>query len=169
MRTLKTFRLLQAQPWANLAGATTELLGFDESAALLSGVAPWRLSVASLEFPAEFSVLPGLDRTFTPVGGRVRLSVEGRLLTVGDGEQLRFAGEDEVEITDLDRPCAAVNLMSLREPGLPQVSARTVPAGAPAAPVAPLAWVNLEPGMGTFDLMTGHLGAGRALGLFPPA
>ncbi|RII43026.1 hypothetical protein DWB68_04400 [Galactobacter valiniphilus] len=168
-RVLKTFRLLPAQLWANRAGSTTEVIGFEESAPLLAGVAPWRLSVASLEFPAEFSVLPGLERTFTPVGGRVRLSVEGRLHTVGDGEQLRFAGEDVVEITDLDRPCAAVNLMSRRVPGLPRVEARTLGAGEATPSPGPVVWVNLETGMGTFDLLEGPLGAGRALGLFGPA
>lgn len=172
-RVIVPFRTLKAQPWANGAGATTELLSYTASQDLAEGLAPFRLSIAALDHPAEFSLLPGVDRTFTPVGSAVRLAVDGRLHTVEDGASLGFPGEAEVEITDLAHGCFAVNLMSRRGGGRPAPTAGVVPAaaerGTPAGPAEPLLWVNLEQGAGRFDLMQGPLGTGRALGVYAPS
>jgi environmental stress-induced protein Ves len=109
----RSLRDREPAPWANGLGSTTELVGLDES---VPGVdragGRWKLSVANLERPANFSTLPGLQRTFVPVGASVSLEVDGRLHLLGDAVPLRFDGGSVTSLVGLDAPCNAVNLMA---------------------------------------------------------
>lgn len=99
-------------PWANGAGMTRELVGWDESAGFgPAGSARWRLSIARLERVGEFSPLPGVDRTFLLVGGSAELSIDGERHRLGHGDVLRFGGDQHVVLESLAAPCHAVNLM----------------------------------------------------------
>ncbi|WP_282851914.1 HutD family protein [Gulosibacter sediminis] len=100
-------------PWANGLGSTTELVGLDENVPGIDRAGGrWKLSVADLERPADFSPLPGLQRTFVPVGASVSLEVDGRLHLLGDGVPLHFDGGSATALIGLDAPCNAVNLMA---------------------------------------------------------
>lgn len=114
---VQRYRELPAAPWANGAGATTTLVSWSESEAIAAGRARWRLSVASLVRPAPFSPLPGIDRSFLPVGGDVVLRIDGIERTVVSGEIVRFAGDSVVELLALTSECFAVNLMVERSGG----------------------------------------------------
>ncbi|WP_349827519.1 HutD family protein [Brevibacterium litoralis] len=117
-RVARRYSDLEAKPWVNGLGETVELVDLEASVGLVEGAdavmspAPWRLSVARLLGPADFSALPGLHRTFVPVGSRVVLRVDGTDHVIEDRGRLEFDGSAEVTLVDLDRECRAVNLMS---------------------------------------------------------
>jgi len=100
-------------PWANGRGHTTELVSWERSLALSSAGTPaWRLSIAELEGPAAFSTIPGVRRHFLPIGSSVTLAVNGVPRRIPDHTVTEFAGDDDVELRELDRaPGHAVNLM----------------------------------------------------------
>lgn len=91
------------QPWRN-GGGTTRELHHDER---------WRLSIATLDAPGEFSAFPGVDRTFAVARGTVRLTVSGAVHRLGPGDLLRFAGEEPVSAVP-DGEVVAVNVMVRR-------------------------------------------------------
>ena len=97
-----------AVPWANGAGTTRELASVVDPDGRLS----WRVSVADLIESAPFSVLPGIDRIFVPLGP-VRLTIDGVTVEVGPGEQVRFDGEAMVAVA-LDQATRALNVMTSR-------------------------------------------------------
>lgn len=111
MRVITSFDDLDPVPWANGAGETTELVSLTESQALTPKLRRWRLSIARLNRPAKFSPLPGLARTFLPIGAEVVLEVAGHVHSVTPAEPATFRGEQEVSLVDLGAPCFALNLM----------------------------------------------------------
>ncbi|WP_172657658.1 HutD family protein [Demequina rhizosphaerae] len=119
-------RMFAAQPrvaWFNGAGFTTELVSFDDSARLWPDLAPWRLSVAELTRTGPFSPVPGVTRSFCPVGGDVVLRVDGRETRVGELEVLTFDGGADTALLELPSACHAVNLMT-RDDARARVSMR---------------------------------------------
>ncbi|HCG55732.1 MULTISPECIES: HutD family protein [Brevibacterium] len=111
MHVIASFDDLQPVPWANGAGETTELVSLTDSQALTPSLRRWRLSIARLDRPAVFSPLPGLARTFLPIGGEVGLEIDGQLHFVAQDEPQRFRGEQNVSLVELGSPCFALNLM----------------------------------------------------------
>lgn len=113
MQPLIKFARSPSVAWANGSGRTTELVSWVRSRDLSGeAIPPWRLSIAELTGPAPFSALPGVRRHFLPIGGSVRLTVNGAARPVGDATVTQFTGDDEVELVELvDGPCHAVNLM----------------------------------------------------------
>lgn len=109
---MKTYADTAPVPWANGAGSTVQLVGLEESPALTPGLPRWRLSVATLERPAEFSPLPGLHRTFMPVGAEVVLRIDGERRGIADGTTCEFDGGAATELVELPARCNAVNLMT---------------------------------------------------------
>lgn len=98
--------------WANGAGWTTELVSRDQSRSISGRDSPaWRLSVARLESACAFSTLPGVLRTFMPVGGTVQLEIAGRVVDVPGLQTIRFPGDVPVRLLQLSQLCHAVNLM----------------------------------------------------------
>ena len=96
-------------PWKNGAGTTRELA----IAHADDGQVLWRISVAELAVPAGFSSLPGLDRTFIALGP-LELAIGGERVWLENGEQARFAGEDDVALCSLPSPTSALNVMTRR-------------------------------------------------------
>lgn len=110
MRILTRYADAPRVPWRNGKGATCELVSWDRGREL-SGGAAFRLSIAGLVEPGEFSALPGVLRQFCPVGGSVVLTVNGARIPVPERTVARFTGDDNVTLVELDRQCHAVNLM----------------------------------------------------------
>ncbi|WGL51675.1 HutD family protein [Nocardioides sp. BP30] len=116
-------------PWPNGAGTTREL-AMDRGP---DGEVRWRVSVADLTHSAPFSLFPGLDRLFVPMGA-VRLVVDGTAVDLLPGEQHRFAGEAAVEVV-LAMPTRALNVMTHRDLGRsPRVVLRPARSAAPDTP-----------------------------------
>lgn len=111
MYVLQGLSAAPTQPWANGGGATTELVSFAASDSLGAGGVEWRLSVAQLERPGAFSALPGVQRTFVPLDGALTLVVDGVAHDLEAGTPLQFSGDADVELTRLDAPGRALNLM----------------------------------------------------------
>lgn len=111
MRVITSFDDLEPVPWANGAGETTELVSLTDSQALTPDRLRWRLSIARLDRPAEFSPLPGLARTFLPIGAEVVLEIDGQVQSVTPAVPARFRGEQKVSLVGLEDPCFALNLM----------------------------------------------------------
>jgi environmental stress-induced protein Ves len=99
---------LPAVQWANGRGFTRVIA--DGSL----GLAPtrWRLSVADLDEPAEFSRIPNVERTLCNLSrGDVVLSICGRPERVKPTEMTRFAGDAVVSAESVPPDCRVVNLM----------------------------------------------------------
>ena len=111
MRVITTFDELDPVPWANGVGETTELVALADSTVLTPNLARWRLSVARLDLTAAFSPLPGLSRTFLPVGAEVVLEIDGQVHPVSPTEPVHFRGDQDVSLIELATPCFALNLM----------------------------------------------------------
>jgi len=117
-RILRAIDDVPPVPWANGAGTTRELVGYERSARLSpAGTPHWRLSIATLERPGPFSPLPGVDRTFLLVGADATLSVDEKVHELHDGDALWFRGDQDVVLVSLSATCHAVNLMSARAEG----------------------------------------------------
>ncbi|WP_176386817.1 HutD family protein [Gulosibacter sp. 10] len=110
---LRRYSSTAPEPWGNGAGATTELVSFEDSAKLSpSSAKPWRLSVARLQQPTPFSALSNVRRTFMPIGGNtVMLTINGITHVVPETQTIDFQGDDRVSLSHLGAPCFAVNLM----------------------------------------------------------
>lgn len=111
MHVITCFDDLDPVPWANGAGETTELVSLIESQELTPDLRRWRLSIARLDREAEFSPLPGLARTFLPIGAEVVLEIDGQVHSVTPAAPVRFRGEQNVSLVGLAEPCFALNLM----------------------------------------------------------
>lgn len=111
MRVITSFDDLEPVPWANGAGETTELVSLTDSQVLTPALRRWRLSIARLDRPAEFSPLPGMARTFLPTGAEVVLEIDGHRHPVTPAEPALFRGEQKVSLVGLGAPCFALNLM----------------------------------------------------------
>jgi uncharacterized protein len=149
MSILKRFADLPPTPWANGGGATTELVAFDESEGVGGPGARWRLSIADLEHPGTFSPLPGMRRTFVPVGGAVMLSVDDEQRECTECRPFEFEGEARTELVALTGRCHAVNLMvDETSDWAPRLSANRT--GDVIAKVA----LSDGDGWGCFDLLT---------------
>lgn len=111
MHVITSFDDHEPVPWANGVGETTELVSLTDSQALKPSLRRWRLSVARLERPAVFSSLPGLARTFLPVGAEVVLEIDGQAHRIAQDEPQKFRGEQKVSLVELGAPCFALNLM----------------------------------------------------------
>ncbi|WP_231445476.1 HutD family protein [Brevibacterium zhoupengii] len=166
MRVITSFDDLDPVPWANGAGETTELVSLIKSQKLTPDLRRWRLSIARLDREAEFSPLPGLARTFLPIGAEVTLEIDGQMHSVTPAAPVRFRGAQNVSLVGLDEPCFALNLMvetvgrAGSEQNALQVSTQFTGSG--------LFAVTLEPGPGyprfqlleleTMDVFPDHLG-----------
>ncbi|MDN6132631.1 HutD family protein [Brevibacterium sp.] len=111
MRVITSFDDLDPVPWANGAGETTELVSLADSRTLTPTLLRWRLSIARLDHPAAFSPLPGMERTFLPIGAEVVLDIDGQVHFVTQDQPQRFRGEQNVSLVELGAACFALNLM----------------------------------------------------------
>jgi environmental stress-induced protein Ves len=95
-------------PWRNGAGSTRELAVGEDQA----GQVQWRISLADLDGPAEFSIFNGMDRIFVPLGG-VRLTIDEDTVHLQPGQHVQFPGEAAVSV-EPDGPTQALNVMVRR-------------------------------------------------------
>lgn len=107
---------LPATPWKNGAGVTREIAVWPVGAGLDDF--DWRLSVAEVAAGGRFSCFPGVDRQIVLVNGpgmRLRAadgSFDVRLNV--PGVPFLFAGETEVEASQIDHPSRDFNVMTRR-------------------------------------------------------
>ena len=107
-----------------------------------------RISVATLEQDAPFSVFAGHDRSFCLLGpGGVTLLVDGAERRLGPGEWTGFAGEAQVAVRLAQGPARAVNVMTLRS----EARHRVWLAGGPQDAAMLVALAGGEAGGETFD------------------
>jgi environmental stress-induced protein Ves len=91
------------QPWRNGGGTTRELHRDGR----------WRLSIATIRSPGEFSTFDGVDRSLVVARGTLELTVAGARRRLGPGDLLRFAGEDPV-LAHPGEGVTVVNVMTTR-------------------------------------------------------
>ncbi|MGK5682342.1 HutD/Ves family protein [Actinoplanes sp. URMC 104] len=95
-------------PWANGRGRTREIYKQAQDDRLA-----WRLSLATIQSPGPFSVLPGVRRTLLLASGDIlRLSVNGCATTLHHTESVVFDGAADVEVVSAPDGCQALNLMT---------------------------------------------------------
>ncbi|MCW2748399.1 MAG: hypothetical protein JWP10_1541 [Nocardioidaceae bacterium] len=112
-------------PWRNGAGSTRELaLATDPD-----GRMSWRISLASIDWDAPFSLFPEVDRLFVALGS-LRLTVDGVTSLMAWGDERRFAGESSVAVA-VDEPTTALNVMTRRGWGRAEVALRDAVEHAP--------------------------------------
>ncbi|HZX26544.1 MAG TPA: HutD family protein [Telluria sp.] len=108
---------LEASPWKNGGGSTTEI-------AIAPGGASfhdfdWRVSLATIGHDGPFSVFEGIDRTLALVEGRgVLLDIDGgkRKAVLDEASPVfEFAGEHGVEALLVDGPTRDFNVMTRRD------------------------------------------------------
>lgn len=97
MATVIAYASLQAAPWKNGGGSTTEIAIWPPGAGLDDF--DWRISVAAISADGPFSRFAGIERSLLLLeGASVRLRIDGAPVIVLDAASplLRFAGEAEV-------------------------------------------------------------------------
>lgn len=115
MTLLIPYASLEAAPWKNGAGNTTEIAVAPAGAGL--DEFDWRISLATIAQDGPFSVFPGIDRTLALVQGPgVILDVDGdgRFALSEDDPVIEFAGESEVVATMMGAPSTDFNVMTRR-------------------------------------------------------
>lgn len=105
---------LEASPWKNGGGSTTELAVSPPGAGLDEFC--WRLSLATIAQSGPFSVFNGIDRTLALVEGEgVRLDIDDRPVRLdADNPVVEFAGEAVVRATVGDGVTTDFNVMTRR-------------------------------------------------------
>ncbi|HEX8611886.1 MAG TPA: HutD family protein [Telluria sp.] len=115
MTVLIPYASLQASPWKNGGGSTTEIAISPLGAGLDSF--DWRISLATIAASGPFSVFEGVDRTLALVDGPgVTLDIEGdgRFMLGEDEPVLEFAGEAHIVATVGATPTTDFNVMTRR-------------------------------------------------------
>jgi len=103
---------LPAQPWKNGKGVSRTL--FSDSN--FQGAWSWKVSIAEISQPQPYSQYAGIRRVQVALGpGEIDLEVGGEKHRLRAGEQLAFAGEDEVSVAPLGTGFLALNLMFVGE------------------------------------------------------
>lgn len=99
-----------AMPWANGGGTTLQVARFPAD-----GDFDWRISLADMDTPGPFSVLPGIDRVLVlSDGGRIGLTADGVRRELGELEPFAFPGETPYVCDLPDGPARDLNVMTRR-------------------------------------------------------
>lgn len=99
---------LRAVPWRNGGGTTREIAS--------GGGDGWRLSLADVERPGDFSLFPGAERVLTVVDGELLvLSVDGREQALERHRPFRFPGDVPTAATLPTGPVRALNVIARRD------------------------------------------------------
>ena len=100
MTLLIPYASLEASPWKNGGGSTTEI-AISPSVASLDNF-DWRISLATVASSGPFSSFPGIDRTLALVEGPgmiLDVDIDSRYLLSDEEPVLEFAGESQVVAT----------------------------------------------------------------------
>jgi environmental stress-induced protein Ves len=115
MAVLIPIATLQAAPWKNGGGSTTEIAVWPPGADFEAF--DWRISLATIAADGPFSIFPGIDRTLTLVdGGGVDLALDdGRSVALRpDHPTFVFAGEWKIEARLAHGETTDFNVMTRR-------------------------------------------------------
>ncbi len=112
-------KLLRNEPtnsasWKNGGGSTREVAAYPAGAGIDDFL--WRVSVAEIGRPAEFSHFSGIDRQLMLLqGSGIELRLPQRLHRLSEAfETVQFAGETPVYAAPLAGSCLALNVMARR-------------------------------------------------------
>lgn len=98
-------------PWLN-GGRTTRLLWSDADG---QGGFDRRISIATIEAPGPFTLLPGVDRSLLLFDGDgLELEVDGRCLSLRPTVPLVFSGEQAVHVPAGQSSVRVLNVMTRR-------------------------------------------------------
>lgn len=107
------------EAWANGAGTTRTLARGPEA----SHRAAWRVSIATLDGPAEFSQFAGYDRTLLLIDdGAIDLHSQDGQLLARTGQPVHFSGDLHVWVNMPARPVNVLNIMCRRGAARARVS-----------------------------------------------
>jgi environmental stress-induced protein Ves len=149
MTMLIPYASLQATPWKNGGGSTTEIAiappgaGFEEF--------DWRISLATIAIDGPFSVFPGIDRTLALVDGPgVALDIDGkdRFLLCDEDPVFEFRGEREIIATVGGAPTTDFNVMTRRARCHHRLGRRTLEGKSEFAPRGDITILFLAEGEG---------------------
>ncbi len=115
MTLLIPYASLEATPWKNGGGSTTQI-AISPPVASLDNF-DWRISLATIAADGPFSLFPGVDRTLALVdgpGGILELDGESRFLLSEEEPVLEFAGESRVVATLAAGATTDFNVMTRR-------------------------------------------------------
>ncbi len=102
---------LVAAPWSNGGGWTTEI--YKQLSAQRPGQPVWRLSLATIDAPGPFSVLPDARRFLLLASDTaLQLSIDGIVHTLRYTDSVVFDGGAPVEVVATSGVCSALNLMT---------------------------------------------------------
>lgn len=122
-------------PWANGRGVTHEVVSWPPGAADWD----WRVSIAAVDEPGEFSVFAGIDRVLTVVaGGPMVLGVDGALVAAERLVPVAFPGDVATVCLSVSEPVRDVNVMTRRGAVTADVSVHEVRASGGTQPPSPL-------------------------------
>jgi len=120
--------------WANGGGTTYQVATSPEGAGL--DTFDWRVSLAEVASAGPFSSLPGVDRILVLVeGDGMELVVDGRVVSIGRHDVVRFAGDADAACTLTAGPTRDLNVMTRRGRCTASLDIVTVAGSATAEPV----------------------------------
>lgn len=128
------FASLEASPWKNGGGSTTELAVSPPGATL--DEFSWRISLATIAQSGPFSVFEGIDRTLALVeGAGVRLDIDDRPVRLEAASPVvEFAGEAVVRATVIEGVTTDFNVMTRRSDCTHQLGRRELDGKSEFAP-----------------------------------
>jgi hypothetical protein len=115
MTLLIPYAGLEAAPWKNGGGSTTEIACAPQGATLDNF--DWRISLATIAQDGPFSPYPGIDRTLALIDGAgavLDMNGETRFFLGEDEPLIEFPGEAVITATLNDGPTTDLNVMTRR-------------------------------------------------------
>lgn len=103
-----------AMAWKNGGGVTREIITFPVGAGIYAF--DWRISIADVTSPGDFSLFQDVDRILTVLEGRLSLDFveEGRNVTLDAGQPFAFPGDVPIYGAPIEGPVRDFNVMVRR-------------------------------------------------------
>jgi len=155
-----------ATAWKNGGGVTREIITFPIGAGM--DAFDWRISIADVTSPGDFSRFEDVDRVLTVLEGRLSLDFveEGRIVTLDVGQPFAFPGDVPIYGIPVGATVRDFNVMVRRSVGRAHVEAWRPDGGADgtriALSIAPSSTLHLydalllDPGETPPDDFTGY-------------
>lgn len=139
--SLDELRLLPAEPWANGLGSTRVVTAAANPG---DGTFDWRLSLAEIDLPADFSPFPGVDRHLLLVeGDRLEIEIDGQVTRATPEVAIAFRGEQATRAVTVTGAVRVLNLMTRRRSG-PSRSSLEIEHESPTDPDSVVAAISLS-------------------------